>query len=117
MLQLRSEKGYSDVWISLSRYDDELVDTLEQWEKYTRDDTNIGRRKPGTDSLPEDKDGEYGIGKLFDSGKWDKGKMVRSFSRLGTSSQDDVVESKEGVSRLFVSNSSLSGFLIDYLIL
>jgi phosphatidylinositol-3,4,5-trisphosphate 3-phosphatase and dual-specificity protein phosphatase PTEN len=102
MQQLRSsEKRYSDIWISLSRYNDELVDTLEQWEKYTRDGSDITRRKPGTDSLPQDKDGKYGVGKLFDTGKWDEGKMVRSFSRLGAASSGDVVESKEGVSSLF----------------
>ena len=66
--------------------------TLEKWEKYTRSDTSIGRRKHGTEFLPEDTKGEQGIGSIFQDGKWDSGKMVQSFGQFGSSSNNDVVE-------------------------
>lgn len=89
-------KGKGDVWVSLARYDDGLVSLLEDWEKYTRGEGDqFGRRKPGTDHLPEDEDGEKGIAKLFESGEYDKGKMVRSFGRLGTVAKGDIIETKE----------------------
>lgn len=82
----------SQVWASLARYDDELVDTLEYWERVTRaDDGNMGSRKPGS----EHQDGGELKG-IFVDAKWDAGKMVRSFARLGTLGGDGVT--KEAVS-------------------
>lgn len=58
----------------------------------------MGRRKPGTGVGSEDGK-EAGISQLFEDGKWDSGKMVRSFARVGAVSKDDVVTIREGVSR------------------
>lgn len=108
------EKGKGDVWVSLARYDDGLIETLEQWEEYTRDDPKrMGRRKPGTDHLPEDDTGEKGIAAIFKDGKWDQGKMVRSFGRLGTVSKHDVVESKEDVSLLIAGRVGGPGLNVN----
>jgi phosphatidylinositol-3,4,5-trisphosphate 3-phosphatase and dual-specificity protein phosphatase PTEN len=77
-------KGY--VWVSLARYDDELVNILESWERHTRDGVHFGRRKKGSDHM-----GNEPLSKVFDeSGKWDKGKMVRSFKRLGLVDESSV---------------------------
>lgn len=43
-------------------------------------------------------DGEQGIAKLFDDGKWDSGKMVRGFARVGALDKSDVYTTHEGVS-------------------
>jgi phosphatidylinositol-3,4,5-trisphosphate 3-phosphatase/dual-specificity protein phosphatase PTEN len=74
-------KGNDDghVWASLARYDDEFVDKLEMWERCTRDDSgHMGRRKHGS----EHGEGEE-LADLFTDQRWDKGKMVRSFARMG----------------------------------
>ncbi|CAL1709124.1 unnamed protein product [Somion occarium] len=66
------------IWISLARYDDDLVGTLEKWEKRTRnEDGNMGKRRNGSENRDEH------IEDLFKTDKWDKAKMVRSFARLG----------------------------------
>ena len=70
------------------------MDTLENWEKFTRSDASIGRRKQGTEFLPE---GEQGIGSIFEDGRWDSGKMVQSFGRFGSLSKSNVVEGNEKV--------------------
>lgn len=77
------------------------MNTLEDWEKRTRDPQKMGRRRPGSEEIEtnEGEDSEKGIAKLFEGGKWDSGKMVRSFARLGTQ-KGDVVTSHEGVSLL-----------------
>ena len=77
----------SHVWASLARYDDRLVDLLEEWEAYTRStDGQIGVRRPGSERLARGESTEEEIlSKIFDSSKWDKDKMVRSFARLGAS--------------------------------
>ncbi|KAF8189335.1 protein-tyrosine phosphatase-like protein [Pholiota molesta] len=62
-----SDKGSSSqVWASLARYDDGLVDLLEDWEAPNSETT-----------LNEN------LHQIFEDGKWDKNKMVRSFARLG----------------------------------
>ena len=72
------KKG-GQVWVSLARYDDELVDTLETWERRTRsDDGKLGRRKPGSDEV----NGER-LDDIFRGSEWDEGKMVKCFARLG----------------------------------
>lgn len=81
--------GYGHVWISLARYDDDFVDTLESWETHTRDERHMGWRKPGTEHL-----GEEEVGKVFADGKWDTKKMVRSFARLGPVGDGAVVKSE-----------------------
>ena len=81
-------KSASRVWASLARYDDELVSTLERWERYTRDDSpgeNMGVRRKGSDEM----DGAS-IGDLFVDGKWDSKKMVRSFARMGPVRDEDI---------------------------
>ncbi|TCD68747.1 Telomerase protein component 1 [Steccherinum ochraceum] len=76
------------VWVSLARYDDDFVEELEKWEKRTRsEDGDFGKRNPGSEHV------EGGdLGNLFKSDTWDKGKMVRSFARLGTHDEDSVTE-------------------------
>ncbi|KAI0341469.1 phosphatases II [Trametopsis cervina] len=87
--------GSSHLWISLARYDDELVETLERWERTTRtENEDMGLRKKGSEHSGDDD-----ISQLFASNKWDKGKMVRTFARLGTAVKDDVTKelsNKEG---------------------
>lgn len=74
------------LWVSLARYDDELIEKLESWELRTRDgEGHMGKRKPGI----EHADGED-LKNLFADGKWDNSKMVRSFARMGTTGQSSV---------------------------
>jgi phosphatidylinositol-3,4,5-trisphosphate 3-phosphatase/dual-specificity protein phosphatase PTEN len=68
-------KGH--VWVSLARYEDELVELLETWEKHTRDENHMSWRRPGSEHM-----GDIKLNREFEDGKWDKGKMVRSFARL-----------------------------------
>jgi phosphatidylinositol-3,4,5-trisphosphate 3-phosphatase and dual-specificity protein phosphatase PTEN len=82
--------GKGHVWVSLARYDDELVNLLETWERHTRDGVHYGRRRKGSDHMDDEP-----LSKVFDEGgKWDKGKMVRSFKRLGLT--DERAVEKEG---------------------
>ncbi|THH32547.1 hypothetical protein EUX98_g1630 [Antrodiella citrinella] len=85
--------AHSHVWISLARYDDDLVEELEMWEKQTRSEDGLGIRKPGHDFLAG-KD----VSNIFGDDKWDKKKMVRSFARMGTHDEDSVTreETEEG---------------------
>lgn len=85
------EKMSRQIWASMARYDDRMVDLLEEWEVYTRDSSgNMGKRKPGSDHLSRGESTEDEVlNRIFETGKWDKGKMVRSFARLG------VTESKK----------------------
>ncbi|THU78172.1 phosphatases II, partial [Dendrothele bispora CBS 962.96] len=77
------DNGSAQVWVSLARYDDEFVELLERWERYTRDESdnlgNMGRRKAGSDHF-----GNEVLGEMFKEGNWDTSKMVRSFARMGT---------------------------------
>lgn len=66
--------GNSRVWASLARYDDDLVDALERWEKSTRDITNLGRRNF---------ESSESVNGIFACDNWDKAKMVRRFARMG----------------------------------
>ena len=77
------DRGKGPVWISLARYNDELVEKLEQWEKYTRDvNGKMNSRREGSEYMPTSS-GEESLRELFSDGRWDKGKMIRSFARLG----------------------------------
>jgi phosphatidylinositol-3,4,5-trisphosphate 3-phosphatase/dual-specificity protein phosphatase PTEN len=78
------------VWVSLARYDDKLVELLENWEKHTRDEKHMGCRKPGSEGR-----GDEELDQLFKDGKWDKGKMIRSFARLGAVGDAAVVKSED----------------------
>ena len=80
---VRSEKGH--VWASLARYDDKLVELLETWEKQTRDE------KHGSEQIGDDR-----LDQPFEDGRWDKGKMIRSFARLGVVSDAAIVKSEVG---------------------
>ncbi|KAH9926719.1 phosphatases II [Fomitopsis serialis] len=73
------------IWVSLARYDDDLTETLERWERQTRDDGgNMGRRKPGSERV-----GDEALSGVFEDDIWDKGKMVRPFARLGVVREED----------------------------
>lgn len=84
--------GMGDLWVSLARYDDEYVETLEKWERWSREAGvgGMGKRRPGGDAIPLGKEGVgkegvnvgEGIRDLFTGGKWDEKKMVRSFAKL-----------------------------------
>ncbi|KAJ4466927.1 hypothetical protein C8J55DRAFT_439273 [Lentinula edodes] len=83
------------VWVSLARYDDDFVETLERWERYTRMDSEsdqgyMGRREPGKDHF-----GKESLGELFIDGRWDSKKMVRSFARMGAGEQSFVKDYTE----------------------
>ena len=96
------------VWASLARYDDEFVEMLERWERYTRDDGgNMGMRREGTVHL-----GAQSLNETFRDGKWDSGKMVRSFARVGAMDKNIVKGESEQVGAStfsrFVCKSHLS---------
>ena len=75
----RKYKGKGEVWISLARYDDELVNLLESWERHTRYEGGpMGLGKPESEHM-----GECSLADVFKTGKWDEEKMVRSFARMG----------------------------------
>lgn len=84
-------KRGGQIWASLARYDDELVDLLERWEVHTRDDSSghMSRRKAGSEHM-----GEEELNKVFEDGKWDTKKMVRSFARIGAT--EEHTTTKEG---------------------
>jgi phosphatidylinositol-3,4,5-trisphosphate 3-phosphatase/dual-specificity protein phosphatase PTEN len=82
------------IWISLARYDDTFVETLEQWEVHTRHPSTPGRRREGSEHFDRGKgEGEEEIGKMFDnSGRWDKTKMVRRFVTFGSGEKQAPIE-------------------------
>ena len=81
----------TQVWASLARYDDSLVELLEKWELWTRNEGGgLGApRRPGSECMPRKKDGDDNnsdvddVSKVFEDGRWDKEKMVRPFARFG----------------------------------
>lgn len=86
-----AKTSHGQVWVSLARYDDKLVSSLETWEQHTRDEEgHLGKRKPGTSHKEEE-----ALSNFFASGQWDHSKMVRSFARLGITSDGAAVESKD----------------------
>ncbi|KAG8733752.1 Telomerase protein component 1 [Ceratobasidium sp. 423] len=89
------KKGKGEVWVSLSRYDDNLVELLEGWEQRTRSpEHGIGHRAHGAEADRNEKEGEVALEYLFDDGTWDNKKMVRSFARMGVVDPADVTEVK-----------------------
>jgi phosphatidylinositol-3,4,5-trisphosphate 3-phosphatase and dual-specificity protein phosphatase PTEN len=91
----------SRAWVSLARYDDELVETLERWERVTRaEDGEMGVRKRGSEHQ-----GEEDLADIFKGEKWDKEKMVRTFARLGAVEKEvegKAAAASEKVSRVFM---------------
>ncbi|KAF5373961.1 hypothetical protein D9758_000712 [Tetrapyrgos nigripes] len=89
------DNGNAQVWVSLARYDDDFVEMLERWERYTRDDSvndglgNMGRRRAGSEHF-----GNEVVSEMFKEGKWDSQKMVRSFARMGILDENAVVKSE-----------------------
>ena len=69
-----SESTTGRLWASLARYNDQLVDELEQWEKESRSPA---------ESSP------------FKNDRWDKAKMIRSFAQMGIS---DIQPAQQGES-------------------
>jgi phosphatidylinositol-3,4,5-trisphosphate 3-phosphatase and dual-specificity protein phosphatase PTEN len=94
-------QGHAPIWVSVARYEDDFVETLERWERYTRQveeipnpsgggggvvlKENFGRRQRGTEECGEDT-----LRGVFKDGRWDKGKMVRSFARMGIVKEGSV---------------------------
>ncbi|KAF8167400.1 hypothetical protein B0H34DRAFT_681736 [Crassisporium funariophilum] len=94
----------NQLWASLARYDDGLVDALEEWEVQTRDPQGrMGNRRRGSEHLLRESSEEEELARVFDGGKWDKGKMVRSFARLGVvdAEGEKVVEDKDGKTHVY----------------
>ncbi|KAI0711274.1 phosphatases II [Earliella scabrosa] len=86
-IDVKSARNASQVWASLARYDDDFVETLERWERFTRDEGGaMGVRRKGASEM----EGEGSISELFEDGRWDSKKMVRSFARMGTLKEEDV---------------------------
>lgn len=84
--RVASTNSSSQVWASIARYDDDFVETLEGWERFTRDEGGaMGVRRKGADKM----EGEA-FADLFDEGRFDSIKMVRSFARMGTFSDEDI---------------------------
>lgn len=102
----------NQVWASLARYDDELVKHLERWEAYTRDKSGtMGKRRvvlktgktdEGRNEIVSFEEEEGEMERLFDAaGRWDRGKMVRSFARLGAA-ENEVTEEKDKVTQFIM---------------
>ncbi|KAB5590839.1 Ptenb protein [Ceratobasidium theobromae] len=86
------KKGKGDVWVSLARYDDNLVELLEGWEQRTRSlEHGIGHREHGPEADRNEKEGEVALEHIFDDGTWDNRKMVRSFARMGVTDPKDTI--------------------------
>lgn len=85
------EVGSNHVWISLARYDDDLIESLEKWEEHTRSlDGQIGKRRPGSEHL-----GEESLDTFFNDGRWDSGKMVPSFAKMGAFGDGSVTKTND----------------------
>lgn len=95
--EAKSGSNGHHVWVSLARYDDEFVGVLQKAERETRDTlpgASLGKRKGGTDG---------GLREEFEDGKWDKGKMVKSFARMGCLDDDSV--QKDEIAKVWLSLS------------
>lgn len=88
------EAGANHVWISLARYDDDLIELLEKWEEHTRSpDGQMGKRRPGSEYM-----GEESLDTFFNDGRWDSGKMVPSFAKMGAFGDGSVTKTNDRVS-------------------
>lgn len=106
---------YDQLWVSISKYDDDLIDGLEKWDVYTRDPQgNMGKRHFGPEYLSLDVRGED-VTRIFENGKWDKGKMLQSFAHFGVDKEEDSKVLKDTVSfdlPYSISNVDLSNILL-----
>ncbi|KAK0240302.1 phosphatases II [Armillaria nabsnona] len=85
------EAGANHVWISLARYDDDLIESLEKWEEHTRSpDGQMGKRRSGSEYM-----GEESLDALFNDGRWDSGKMVPSFAKMGAFGDGSVTKTND----------------------
>ncbi|KAH7099733.1 phosphatases II, partial [Auriculariales sp. MPI-PUGE-AT-0066] len=74
-----------ELWVSLARYKDDFVGTLESWERHTRDESGrMGKRRPGAENMQVGDQGEQTLQSHFSDGKWDDSKMIKIFSHLST---------------------------------
>ncbi|KAH9942829.1 phosphatases II [Amylocystis lapponica] len=81
-----SARSRSQIWATLARYDDELVELLETWELRTRGEgDDMGRRRSGAERAEAE-----ALAGIFVDGKWDREKMVRGFARLAVTGEDAV---------------------------
>ncbi|TFY77592.1 hypothetical protein EWM64_g6420 [Hericium alpestre] len=108
--------GHGELWVSLSRYDDPLVQVLEKWERWSRakGPGGMGRRREGGDVMPaEGNEGaQEHIGDIFKDERWDAKKMVRSFARLGVVADEDVQVGKIVTRKLRVKDGD-DGVVLD----
>ncbi|KAG8826426.1 Telomerase protein component 1 [Serendipita sp. 399] len=79
------DRGAGDVWVSLARYDDELV---EEIEKRLRSEAPVEYKEDGITRKDD----------LFETPKWDDKKMVRSFARMGLAhgAKPEITKDTEG---------------------
>jgi phosphatidylinositol-3,4,5-trisphosphate 3-phosphatase/dual-specificity protein phosphatase PTEN len=68
---------HAQFWVTLARYDDPLINLLEKWERLSRSEHHIGRRKTGSEHIDKE------LSNVFVDGRWDNIKMVNTFARLG----------------------------------
>ena len=106
----------SQLWASLARYDDTLVDLLEGWEVHTRDPGgHMGKRRYNSEHLTlEGSSTEEDITHIFEGGKWDKKKMVRTFARLGVISGADRSQEKAADGNVRMSNPNLLFYFLPH---
>ncbi|KAK0197271.1 hypothetical protein F5146DRAFT_1014777 [Armillaria mellea] len=85
------EIGSNHVWISFARYDDDLIESLEKWEEHTRSlDGQMGKRRPGSEHMAEES-----LDTFFNDGRWDSGKMVPSFAKMGAFGDGSVTKTND----------------------
>ncbi|KAF8499993.1 phosphatases II [Gautieria morchelliformis] len=72
-------EGMGNLWVSLARYDDQFVEELENWERWTRDEQGHLGKRHKADGTHEGRS----VTQIFEDGRWDKSKMIRSFAKLG----------------------------------
>jgi phosphatidylinositol-3,4,5-trisphosphate 3-phosphatase/dual-specificity protein phosphatase PTEN len=98
-------QGRGRFWASVARYDDQLMHVLEKWERQTRHDSgNLGKRRNYSDCAGNDRPST-----IFEPGKWDTEKMVKTVARLGAVS-GSLIELGNGEK---VSMSSCSRPLVE----
>jgi len=88
--------GADEVWISLSKYQDDFVNMLERWERHTRDPTRLGKRRAGAQHMKTGEAEDEELERIFSEGKWDNSKMIRTFSHLSTTDVDVSTSNGDG---------------------
>jgi phosphatidylinositol-3,4,5-trisphosphate 3-phosphatase/dual-specificity protein phosphatase PTEN len=97
------------LWASLARYDDALIELLEDWEVHTRDPGgHMGKKGHNSERLTlERSTTEEEITNIFEGGKWDKKKMVKTFARLGVIGGAESTHEKAADGNVRVSHPNL----------